>query len=145
VTITENYKSTTDSKAGDSSSAVPDEMIDAVMAGVDAGGLELLGPNGVLADLTKRLIERGLSEELGDHLGYEAGDVARRGSGKELWWSNYGQLRRKTGAGSVTATPLASPPPSSSSADSSTIATDGAPHQHLSAQVLRTRADRALI
>ena len=61
--------------------AVTDEVINAVMAGVDAGGLELLGPDGVLAELTKRLIERGLSEELSDHLGYEPGDRAGRGSG----------------------------------------------------------------
>ncbi len=65
----------------DPSSAVSDEVIDAVMAGVDAGGLELLGPDGVLAELTKRLIERGLAEELTNHLGYEPGDVAGRGSG----------------------------------------------------------------
>jgi putative transposase len=60
---------------------VTDEVINAVMANVDAGGLELLGPDGVLAELTKRLIERGLSEELSDHLGYEPGDPAGRGSG----------------------------------------------------------------
>ncbi len=42
----------------DPAAAVTDEMIDAVMAGVDAGGLELLGPDGVLAELTKRLLER---------------------------------------------------------------------------------------
>ena len=30
-----------------------DEVIDAVMADVDAGGLGLLGPDGVLAELTK--------------------------------------------------------------------------------------------
>ncbi len=65
----------------DPSSAVSDEVIDAVMAGVDAGGLELLGPDGVLAELTERLIERGLGEELSDHLGYEPGDPAGRGSG----------------------------------------------------------------
>lgn len=51
------------------------------MAGVDARGLELLGPDGVLADLTKRILERGLAEELTDHIGYEAGDPAGRGSG----------------------------------------------------------------
>lgn len=61
--------------------AVPDELIDAVMANVDAGGVELLGPNGVLAELTKRILERGLAEELSDHLGYEPGDPAGRGSG----------------------------------------------------------------
>jgi len=60
---------------------VTDEVINAVMANVDAGGLELLGPDGVLAELTKRLLERGLSEELADHLGYEPGDPAGRGSG----------------------------------------------------------------
>ena len=61
--------------------AVPDELIDAVMANVDAGGVELLGPNGVLAELTKRILERGLAEALRDHLGYEPGDPAGRGSG----------------------------------------------------------------
>ncbi len=35
--------------SGDPSSAVPDEVIDAVIAGVDSGGLELLGPDGLLA------------------------------------------------------------------------------------------------
>jgi putative transposase len=65
----------------DAGAAVPDEVIDAVMANVDAGGLELLGPEGVLAELTRRLIERGLSEELTEHLGYEPGDPAGRGSG----------------------------------------------------------------
>ena len=38
-------------------------------------------PTGVLAELTKRLIERGLDEELSDHLGYEAGDPGGRESG----------------------------------------------------------------
>ena len=61
--------------------AVTDDVIDAVMANVDAGGFELLGPDGVLAELTKRLLERGLSEELADHLGYETGDPAGRKSG----------------------------------------------------------------
>ena len=61
--------------------AVPEELIDAVMSNVDAGGVELLGPDGVLAELTKRILERGLAEELSDHLGYEPGDPAGRGSG----------------------------------------------------------------
>lgn len=60
---------------------VPEELIDAVMSNVDAGGVELLGPDGVLAELTKRILERGLAEELSDHLGYEPGDPAGRGSG----------------------------------------------------------------
>jgi len=78
MTITEHAKPF---RPADLSAAVTEEMIDAVMANVDAGGLELLGPDGVLAELTKRLLERGLSEELSDHLGYEPGDSAGRGSG----------------------------------------------------------------
>ena len=65
----------------DSGSVVPDALIYAVMASVDAGGIELLGENGAIAELTKRLLERGLNEELSDHLGYEAGDPTGRGSG----------------------------------------------------------------
>jgi putative transposase len=53
----------------DVTAAVPDDVIDKVMANVDAKGLELLGPDGVLAELTKRLLERGLAEELTEHLG----------------------------------------------------------------------------
>lgn len=61
---------------GRAAGAVSDDVIDQVMAGVDAGGLELLGPDGVLAELTKRILERGLSEEMTMHLGYEPGDPA---------------------------------------------------------------------
>ena len=35
----------------------------------------------MLAELTKLLLERGLSEELTDHLGYEPGDPGGHGSG----------------------------------------------------------------
>ena len=62
-------------------SVVPSELVDQVMAKVDAEGLELLGPNGVLAELTKVILERALDEELTGHLGYERGDPAGRGSG----------------------------------------------------------------
>jgi putative transposase len=71
-------------ETGDATAAagvVSDELIDALMSSVDAGGVELLGPGGVLAELTKRLLERGLSEELTLELGYEEGDPAGRGSG----------------------------------------------------------------
>ena len=57
------------------------EALDELMAKVDANGLELLGPDGVLADLTKRIIERALDDERTYHLGYERGDPAGRGSG----------------------------------------------------------------
>lgn len=57
------------------------EALDELMAKVEANGLELLGPDGVLAELTKVVIERALEEERTDHLGYEKGDPAGRGSG----------------------------------------------------------------
>ena len=60
---------------------VPEEAIDELVAKARSEGLELLGEGGVIAELTKRLLERALSEELTDHLGYEWGDPAGRGSG----------------------------------------------------------------
>jgi putative transposase len=61
--------------------AIPDDVVEGLMAKVQAEGLELLGEDGVLAQLTKTLLERALDEELTDHLGYERGDPAGRGSG----------------------------------------------------------------
>lgn len=60
---------------------IDDDLIDKLMAQVDAEGVELLGPDGVLADLTKRIMERALDVERTDHLGYERGDPAGVGSG----------------------------------------------------------------
>jgi putative transposase len=51
------------------------------MVRVGAEGLDLLGEGGVLAELTKKILERALDEELTDHVGYERGDPAGRGSG----------------------------------------------------------------
>jgi putative transposase len=55
--------------------------LDALMAQVESEGLELLGPNGVLREITKRVMEAALDAERTDHLGYERGDPAGRGSG----------------------------------------------------------------
>lgn len=60
---------------------IDDELVERLMAQADAEGAELLGPNGLLTDLTRRVLERALDEELTDHLGYERGDPAGRGSG----------------------------------------------------------------
>jgi putative transposase len=60
---------------------IDDELVDRLMAQVDAEGLELLGPDGVLTELTSRILSRGLEVELADHLGYEKGDPAGWGSG----------------------------------------------------------------
>ncbi len=53
-----------------------DELID--RAG--QGGVSLTGEGGFLPELVKAVLERGLAAELTDHLGYESGDPAGRGS-----------------------------------------------------------------
>ena len=54
------------------------ELIDT--AAVSEGGLRLTGEGGFLPALIKAVLERGLHAELADHLGYEKGDPAGRGS-----------------------------------------------------------------
>ena len=60
---------------------IDDSALDRLMAQIDAEGLELLGPDGILTELTSRIMNRAMQAELTDHLGYEAGDSAGRGSG----------------------------------------------------------------
>ena len=60
---------------------IDEATLDRLMAQIDADGLELLGPDGVLTELTSRIMNRAMQTELTDHLGYEAGDPAGRGSG----------------------------------------------------------------
>lgn len=59
---------------------VDEATLDRLMAQIDAEGLELLGPSGVLTELTSRIMNRALEAERSDHLGYEAGDPAGRGA-----------------------------------------------------------------
>ena len=47
-------------------------MIDELIAG-KRGEREILGQDGVLGELTRRMVERALQEELDDHLGYPRG------------------------------------------------------------------------
>jgi putative transposase len=47
-----------------------DEVIDELLAGARTEE-EIVGPGGVLAQLTKRLVERAMAAELSEHLGYE--------------------------------------------------------------------------
>ena len=60
---------------------IDDELVDRLVEQADAEGAELLGPGGLLTDLTRRVLERAMDVELTDHLGYERGDPAGRGSG----------------------------------------------------------------
>ena len=56
-------------------------LLDELMARVDAGEVQLTGEGGFLPAMIKAVLERGLQAELTDHLGYEKGDPAGRGSG----------------------------------------------------------------
>jgi putative transposase len=60
---------------------IDDSALDRLMAQIDAEGLELLGPDGILTELTSRIMNRAMQAELTDHLGYEAGDPTGRGTG----------------------------------------------------------------
>jgi putative transposase len=57
-----------------------DEVIDGLLAGARTEE-EVVGPGGVLAQLTKRLVERAMSAELTDHLGYEPHQEPPGGTG----------------------------------------------------------------
>src|SRR5919112_4429647 len=55
-------------------------LLDELMDRVDAGELTLTGEGGFLPEMVKAVLERGLQAELTEHLGYERGDPAGRGS-----------------------------------------------------------------
>jgi transposase-like protein len=59
---------------------LPDELIDELLAG-RSGEAEIVGPNGLLGDLTRRLIERAMAGELTGHLGYEPHQEPPGGAG----------------------------------------------------------------
>src|SRR5690242_7006334 len=60
---------------------VDDELADRLLGRAQAEGAELLGPDGLLSQVTKAVLERALAEEMTGHLGYEKHDPAGRGSG----------------------------------------------------------------
>ena len=84
--------------AGVAAGVVSDEVVAAVVADAAAGGVDLLGPDGVLAELTKRVLERALAEEMTDHLGYESGDPMGHGTGNNRNGSSPKQVLTEIGA-----------------------------------------------
>src|SRR5437588_7001659 len=79
-----------------------DEVIDELLAGARTEE-EIVGPGGVLAQLTKRLVERAMAAELTEHLGYEpdqeppggAGNT-RNGSTAKTLATEHGPVRIET-------------------------------------------------
>src|ERR1700674_4621569 len=59
---------------------LPDALIDELLAGAQTEQ-EIVGPGGLLAELTKRLVERAMEVELTDHLGFEPHEEPPGGSG----------------------------------------------------------------
>jgi putative transposase len=59
---------------------ISDEVLDALLGGAQTAE-EIAGPDGVLAQLTRRLLNRALDAELTAHLGYEAGRAPAGGVG----------------------------------------------------------------
>ena len=59
---------------------VSDAMIDEAIAAAGDQGVALTGEGGLLPELVKAVLERGLAVELDDHLGYAKGDPSGRGS-----------------------------------------------------------------
>jgi putative transposase len=58
-----------------------DQVLDEAVAALRANGGKLTGPGGVLPDLIRKVLERGLAAELDEHLGYRRHEAAGRGSG----------------------------------------------------------------
>jgi putative transposase len=61
-------------------STITPELLDQLLANYTQPE-DLTGENGLFKQLKKALIERALGAELTEHLGYEKGDPAGRGSG----------------------------------------------------------------
>jgi putative transposase len=60
---------------------IDEELADQLLGKAQAEGVELLGPEGLLSQVTKAVLERALGEEMTGHLGYDKHDPAGRGSG----------------------------------------------------------------
>jgi putative transposase len=81
---------------------LPDELVDELLAGAKSEE-EIVGPGGLLSQLTKRLVERAMEVELTDHLGYErhqeppggAGNT-RNGSTPKALITEHGPVEIKT-------------------------------------------------
>ena len=61
-------------------SKLPDEVVDELLAGASSEE-EIVGPGGLLSQLTNRLVERAMEVELTDHLCYERHQEPPGGTG----------------------------------------------------------------
>jgi putative transposase len=89
---------------------LPDELRERLLDGLlgeliagRRGEQEILGPDGLLGELTRRLVGRALAEELTEHLGYPAGQAppggtgnARNGGTPKTLLTDHGEVRIET-------------------------------------------------
>jgi putative transposase len=80
-------------------SVLSSESIDALLADAKSSGTPIDGADGLLARMTKAVLERALVEEMTDHVGYEPGDPAGVGSGNSR--NGYSAKTVSTTAGPV--------------------------------------------
>lgn len=57
------------------------QLAEQLLAQAKEQGIELMGPNGLLNQPTKNVLEAALDAEMTEHLGYDKHDAAGRGSG----------------------------------------------------------------
>jgi putative transposase len=81
MTDTEIVARKRDREPADRPPLVDAELADELLARAQTDGVELLGPDGLLSQVTKAVLERALAEEMTAHLGYDKHDPAGRGSG----------------------------------------------------------------
>jgi putative transposase len=81
MTDTEIVPGRRDREPADRPPLVDAALADELLARAQTEGVELLGPDGLLSQVTKAVLERALEEEMTEHLGYEKHDPAGRGSG----------------------------------------------------------------
>jgi putative transposase len=60
---------------------IDEQLADELLGRAQAQGAELLGPDGLLSQVRKAVLEQALGEELTEHLGYGKHDPAGRRSG----------------------------------------------------------------
>jgi Transposase, Mutator family len=60
---------------------VDEELADQLLGSAQTEGADLLGPDGLMSQVTKVVLERALAEEMTGHLGYDKHDPAGQGSG----------------------------------------------------------------
>jgi transposase-like protein len=76
----DNVMTSSSRPTGPPAAVLPD-LAERLVEEARADGVELIGPGGLLGDLTKRVLEAGLEAELSDHLGYERHAVEGRDGG----------------------------------------------------------------